>query len=215
LEPIARARRFLLLRLAGGLACMALLTSLAVALNAPAGAEAARTTKGSALGGPFTLTDHTGSIVTDKTFRGQYMLVYFGYMSCPDVCPTDLANMAAALDSLGPVADRIQPLFISVDPKRDTVERLADYVGLFHPRLIGLTGTREQIDKVTKAYLVSYFLFDSQDTAEYEVAHTAKTFLMAPDGRYLMWFRNASDPALMAAAIRRMVEKWSGAKGAK
>ena len=153
------------------------------------------------------MTDHTGRTVTDKTFHGKYMLIYFGYTSCADVCPTDLSNMAGAMELLGPLADRIQPIFVSVDPKRDTVKRLAEYVKLFHPRLIGLTGTRDQIDKITKAYLVSYFYFDSNVNDEYEVAHSAKTYLMGPDGRYLMWFRNATDPKSMAAGIRRIMER--------
>ena len=215
MKPIAFAQHFLRVAVCASMAWTASMPPLSAATMEPARPETARAVGGTALGGPFTLTDHTGRTVTDDMFRGQYMLVYFGYMSCADICPTDISNMTAAMDLLGPLAKQIQPLFISVDPKRDTVEQLAEYVGLFHPRLIGLTGTKEQIDKVAASYLVTYFLFDSEDSAEYEVAHTAKTFLMAPDGRYLMWFRNATAPSVMASGIRRMMEKWSNANHAE
>src|SRR4029077_7237917 len=99
----------------------------------------------SLVGGPFTLRDGNGRTVTERDFRGKYMLVYFGYTFCPDVCPTTLNEMSEALDRLGPKADRVQPIFITVDPKRDTPAVVKQYVTAFTPRLIGLTGTPEQI----------------------------------------------------------------------
>ena len=108
------------------------------------------------VGGPFTLTDHTGRRVTDKDFRGQHLLVFFGFTYCPDVCPSGLQVMTAALEELGPKAEKITPIFISVDPERDTPEQLALYVSSFHPRLVGLTGTPEEIQQVAKAYRVYY-----------------------------------------------------------
>lgn len=212
MKPAPFMRNFLRMTLCAALAWLALSTPQATASNAPH--EAKKAGK-SALGGPFTLTDHTGRTVTDKTFRGKYMLMYFGYTSCADVCPTDLSNMVGAMQLLGPLADQIQPIFVSIDPKRDTIKRLAEYVTLFDPRLIGLTGTDKQIEKITKAYLVSYFYFDSKDNDEYEVAHSAKTYLMGPDGRYRMWFRNGTDPESMAAGIRRFIEKRPEARSTK
>jgi len=97
------------------------------------------------VGGPFELTDHTGHLRTERDFRGQLMLVYFGFTWCPDICPADLQAIGLALDKLGNDAARLQPLFITVDPERDTAEHLAEYVKLFHPRLIGLTGSLDAI----------------------------------------------------------------------
>jgi cytochrome oxidase Cu insertion factor (SCO1/SenC/PrrC family)/acyl-CoA thioesterase FadM len=108
------------------------------------------------VGGPFTLTAHTGERVSDDAFRGQFMLVAFGFTHCPDVCPAELQVMTAALESMGPEADRVQPLFITIDPERDTAEHLADYMAHFHPRLIGLTGSPDEIANVAKAYHVWY-----------------------------------------------------------
>ena len=100
------------------------------------------------VGGPFALTDQAGHARTDRDFRGRLMLVYFGFTFCPDVCPTDLQAIGLALDRLGPDGDQVQPIFITVDPERDTASHLADYVPMFHPRLIGLTGSADAIRKV-------------------------------------------------------------------
>ena len=106
------------------------------------------------IGGPFTLVDGTGRQITDRDFRGKYMLVYFGYTFCPDVCPTTLNEVAEALDHLGGKADRLQPIFITVDPKRDTPAVVKQYAAAFTPRLIGLTGSDDQISKVAQEYRV-------------------------------------------------------------
>ena len=95
--------------------------------------------------GPFALTDHTGKKVTDEDYRGKFMLIAFGYTYCPDVCPTGLQAMSVAMDSLGEQADWVQPIFITIDPERDTPEVMKEYVAAFHPSLIGLTGTPQQI----------------------------------------------------------------------
>src|SRR5436853_1443434 len=104
------------------------------------------------IGGPFALIDQSGKPRTDKDFRGKLMLVYFGFTYCPDVCPTDLQNIGLALDELGEAGGKIQPLFITVDPARDTPEHLRDYVPMFHPRLIGLTGDTAAIHAAAAAY---------------------------------------------------------------
>lgn len=111
---------------------------------------------GLGIGGPFTLQDGSGKPVTDKDFRGKYMLVYFGYTFCPDVCPTTLNAVADAMDKLGPAASRIQPLFITVDPKRDTPTVVKQYAAAFGPSIEGLTGTPEEIAAVAKEYRVYY-----------------------------------------------------------
>lgn len=157
------------------------------------------------IGGPFSLTNHKGETVTDATFRDRYMLVFFGYGYCPDVCPTELANMAAAMDYLGPAADKVQPIFISVDPARDTPEYLAQYVSHFHPKLVGLTGTESEIQKVAKAYRVFYAKVPSEKPDDYLVNHSSFVYLMGPDGAYVAMFRHQTDPKEMANAIAEFV----------
>ena len=112
------------------------------------------------VGGPFELIDHTGKPRTERDFRGKLMLVYFGFTYCPDICPTDLQAIGQTLDKLGAEADSVQPLFITVDPERDTAQHLAEYVPMFHPRLIGLTGSAEAIRKAADAYKVYYAKVD-------------------------------------------------------
>jgi len=159
-----------------------------------------------AVGGPFTLTDHTGRRVTDQNFRGKYMLVYFGFTFCPDVCPTGLQVMAAALDQLGPKAEEIIPIFISVDPERDTPEQLAQYVPSFHSRLIGLTGSPEEIQSVAKAYRV-YFrkVKDEKSTAEYTIDHTSIIYLMDPNGEFVAHFTHATPVDVMVEKLEKVL----------
>ena len=141
------------------------------------------------VGGPFTLTDHNGRRVTDADFRGKYMLIMFGFTYCPDICPSGLQVMSAALDQLGAKADKIVPVFISVDPERDTPEQLAQYVQSFHPRLVGLTGTAEEIAAAAKAYRVYYKkVADAKSTAGFTYDHSALIYLMGPDGAYVTHF---------------------------
>ncbi len=167
------------------------------------------------IGGPFSLIDQTGKRVTDADFRGRYMLVYFGYTYCPDVCPTGLSVMSQALDILGPKGERVQPIFITVDPERDTPEVMADYVANFHPRLIGLTGSPDEIRAAAKAYRVYYEKVYSQlaqrgetedadlgdPESDYLMSHSASTFLMGPDGRYIRVFAYGTSAEDMAAGI--------------
>src|SRR5262249_52294505 len=108
------------------------------------------------IGGPFRLVDQNGRPVDDTQFRGKLKLVYFGYTYCPDVCPTELQTMSQALDALGPAAAQVQPLFITIDPQRDTPEQLKDYMQSFHPSFLGLTGTPAEVDAVARAYRVYY-----------------------------------------------------------
>jgi protein SCO1/2 len=148
------------------------------------------TTSGKALiGGPFTLTDATGKRVTDKDYRGRYMLVFFGFTSCPDICPAGLQLISAALENLGSKADRITPIFISVDPERDTPQKLAAYVKNFNARLVGLTGTPEEIADVAKAYKVYYKKVPNEAApGDYGVDHTGIIYLMGPDGEFVSHF---------------------------
>ncbi len=160
---------------------------------------------GVSVGGPFTLTDDQGRTVTDASYRGRWMLVYFGYTFCPDVCPTELQTMSAALDKLGPASSRLVPLFITVDPGRDTPAALADYVKLFDERLVGLTGTDEQIAAVARAYRVYYAKATSKDATGYLMDHSSFLYLMGPDGKFQALFRQGTGVDEMANAIRARI----------
>ena len=156
------------------------------------------------VGGPFELTDHTGKPRTERDFRGKLMLVYFGFTYCPDICPTDLQAIGLALDKLGAEADSVQPLFITVDPERDTAQHLAEYVPMFHPRLIGLTGSDEAIRKAADAYKVYYARVDpdKETNGYYTVDHTAFIYLMDRDGNYLGFFPPGTTADRMVEIIR-------------
>ncbi len=141
---------------------------------------------GAAIGGSFTLTGETGEEVSSDDFAGQYRIVYFGYTFCPDVCPVDAQVIGRAMQLLEErdpgKAGAIVPLFVSVDPGRDTPEALAEFTDNFHPRMIGLTGTREQIDRVTQDYGVYYALGEDDGSGNYLVDHSNNAILFGPTG---------------------------------
>jgi len=145
------------------------------------------------IGGPFTLTDQQGRTVNDSDFRGKLMMVYFGYSFCPDVCPTTLNQMAQVYNQLAPAEQsQITPIFITVDPERDTVAQMAQYVANFSPALVGLTGTPLQVAIVTKAYHV--YARKTGDGANYGVDHSSVIYLMGKDGHFIRHFdSNASN----------------------
>ena len=161
-----------------------------------------QTSAGEALiGGPFTLIDQHGARVTEQDFAGRFMLVYFGYTFCPDICPTSLTVMAAALDQLPEAqAEQVVPILITVDPARDTVEQLADYAPLFHPRLVALTGSEEEVREAARAYRV-YYHVPEEDGDAYLVDHSTFVYLMGPDGSYRTHFGIDASPEAMAEAI--------------
>ena len=158
------------------------------------------------VGGPFSLTDQTGRKVTDKDFRGHYMLVFFGYTYCPDICPTELQVMSAALDNLGAKADAIQPIFITFDPQRDTPEVLKQYITNFHPRLVGLTGTPEEIAVAAKAYRVFYNRLENTSGPDtYLMDHSTITYLMDKQGKFLKHFSYSTDAAALAQDLEKLI----------
>ena len=161
---------------------------------------------GAQIGGPFTLVDQDGRTVSDADFRGKILLIYFGYTWCPDVCPTELQAMGLALDELGDRADQVLPVFITVDPERDTPEALKNYVVNFHERLIGLTGSNEQVAAAARAYRV-YFqkAKDSAGTSDYLMDHSAYVYVMGRDGTYRTHFRPNTAPEEMAQKIRALL----------
>jgi len=156
---------------------------------------------GMALGGGFSLLDEAGRNVTAADFAGSWLLIYFGYTYCPDVCPTELGLATAAIDALGAQGDRVVPVFISVDPERDTPDHLADYVARFHPRLRGLTGTPEQIAAVARQYRVYYARARGSNNNDYLIDHSSFLYLVGPDLRVRALFRPQTSPEAIATAI--------------
>jgi len=154
------------------------------------------------VGGPFELTDQTGHRRTDADFQGKLVVLYFGYTYCPDVCPTELQSISLALDKLGAAATTVQPLFITVDPERDTPARLADFVSSFHPRLIGLTGSLAEIRKTAIAYRTFFAKNAATTPDDYSVDHTGFIYLLGKDGRYLGFLPPGLAPDAIADAIR-------------
>lgn len=159
------------------------------------------------IGGEFNLTNHKGEPVTDKDFRGKYMMVSFGYTFCPDVCPAELQLMTDAMEKLGDKQSDVVPMFISIDPTRDTVEQMRDYVSNFHPRFVGLTGTEAQIKKAAEAYHVFYAKAETgnADDENYLMDHSAFIYLMDRNGEYLRHFPYGINADDLAAAIAKVV----------
>jgi cytochrome oxidase Cu insertion factor (SCO1/SenC/PrrC family) len=159
---------------------------------------------GASIGGPFTLMDGAGHTVTDRDLRGHFLLVYFGYTFCPDVCPTTLNEIAGAMDVLGERADAVQPVFITVDPQRDTPKIVADYVAAFSPRIMGLTGSEEQIATVAREYRVYYAARKSAAAGgDYTVDHSSVLYLMDRAGQFVAPIRANQPAAQLAAEIAK------------
>lgn len=196
--------RFLTVIVAGFLIGALAGAAALIVTRAPTGPEVA-TTGTALIGGPFTLVGRDGKPVTDRAFRGKYMLVFFGFTHCPDICPAELQVMSAALDELGSKANEIIPIFITLDPERDTPPVVTGYVMNFSPRFVGLTGSPEQIAEAAKAYRVTYSKFQEDETKpdDYSIDHSALAYLMGKDGEYLTHFAYGTSAAKMAETLRR------------
>ena len=162
------------------------------------------TTGQATVGGPFRLTDQHGKTVSDADFRGRYMLIYFGYSFCPDVCPTTLSIMAQALDQMGADTTRIVPIFITVDPARDTQKVLADYMKAFGPEFIGLTGSDAEIKAVEKEYRV-YAVKRPLSNGNYGMDHSSVIYLMGPAGKMVTFYDEAISPDDLAKDLRAKI----------
>jgi len=154
------------------------------------------------IGGDFTLTNQNGKTVNDVDFRGKFMLVFFGFTNCPEVCPTGLLTITQVMESLGKKGEKIAPVFITIDPERDTPEQIANYLSNFHPSLTGLTGTLEQVKSVVKVYRVYSSKVEDETSDEYTMNHSSFVYLMDKNGQYLTHFPHDEDPAKMAAKIK-------------
>jgi len=156
-------------------------------------------------GGAFTLVDHEGRTRSDRDYLGRYLLINFGYTQCPDICPNDLSAMAEALEIVGVGKTILQPLFITIDPKRDTPAALKSYVAAFHDDFVGLTGSEAQIRVAASAYRVHRrkIVLKGEAPENYLASHSSMTYLMGPDGKFVTLFPYNTAPDVMAAAIRR------------
>jgi protein SCO1 len=160
------------------------------------------------VGGPFTLTAPDGATVTDQTYRGKWLLVYFGFTSCPDSCPTALLEISAALEKLGPDADKLQPLFITVDPQRDTPAVMGNYTQSIDPRIVGLTGTPQQIAAAAQEYGVYYEPRKSGPGAgDYVMDHSTYLYLMDTEGEFVRGFDADASGERIAEAVRGAMAK--------
>ena len=195
-KPIFASRRNLLF---GG--------GVLAALAAFAGWRIATTGDAPVIGGPFSLVDGKGKRWTDSDFRGKYLLVYFGYTFCPDVCPTALGELSAALDRLTAAQTaELQVVFISVDPKRDFGDRLDEYGKAFHDKIMGLSGTREELDAVAAAYGAKYRFAGDTSTMDYAIDHTSIIYVMGKDGRFLTQFTHNATPEQMLAKLESVIK---------
>lgn len=192
------------MRIAAILATLAtLIGPAAMAADHPAGDEP-QPAQQATIGGPFVLRDHLGRVVYDQDLRGKFMLVYFGYTFCPDVCPTTLQTVSQVLDLLGPPqAGKVWPLFITVDPERDTVKVLHDYVQAFDPRIIGLTGPVPYVESVIQKYRIKVARVPTEGVpGGYTMDHTSSVILMDPYGEYVRRYPHGMPPEEIAADLK-------------
>jgi protein SCO1 len=190
------------------------MTLVAIALML--GQPLASATPAVTVGGPFILTAPDGATVTDQTFRGKWLLVYFGYTSCPDSCPTALFEIATALSRLGPDAAKLQPIFITIDPHRDTPEVMGEYTQSFDPRIIGLTGTAQEIDAVSNAY-GAYFVRRKigPGAQDYVMDHSIYIYLMSPQDEFVRGFDTSWSGDRIAAAVREAMARFHEGPGGR
>lgn len=157
------------------------------------------------IGGPFTLIDQSGNRRADTDFRGKLLLIYFGFSYCSDICPVDLQSMGAAIDQLGPAGDDVQPLFITINPEVDTPDELQAYVSLFHPRLIGLTGSSREIRRVASAYKVYSERSQPLRRTDPNFDHSGLIYLLDKQGGYAGYFPPSTSPERIATVLRRQL----------
>jgi protein SCO1/2 len=204
-------RKLFLVVLAGFL--IGALGGAAALILARGGAPQIETSGAALIGGPFTLVDKDGKTVTDQDFRGRYMLVFFGFTHCPDICPTELQAMATALDQItanheqnATIPGKLVPVFVTLDPERDTPKVVGDYVKNFGPYFVGLTGTPAQVAAAAKAYRIFYSKNAYKDDAgnqTYTIDHSAIVYLIGPDGKYIAHFAYGTSPDKMAETLKR------------
>uniref|UniRef100_V9L357 Protein SCO1-like, mitochondrial n=1 Tax=Callorhinchus milii TaxID=7868 RepID=V9L357_CALMI len=165
--------------------------------------ERTRSVGKASLGGPFSLTDHTGQSKTNKDYLGQWILIYFGFTHCPDICPEELEKMITVVDEIDkiPSLPNLRPLLITIDPERDNVEAMARYVKEFSPKLVGLTGSQEQLEPVTRSFRVYYSQGPKDEDNDYIVDHTIIMYLVGPDGEFVEYYGQNKKSSEISASI--------------
>ena len=192
----------------GGFAAAIVLTAFALAGCQPAPpppAFQATDITGAAFARDFRLTDHNGQVRTLADFKGQIVAVFFGYTHCPDVCPTTLSDFAAALEQLGPQAERVQVLFVTVDPERDTPELLRQFVPAFNPRFLGMYTEAEALKRLAREYKVVYQKTSVKAADDYLIDHSAGTFVYDPEGRLRLLMPYGSSPDAIAQDLKTLL----------
>jgi protein SCO1/2 len=181
------------------------LTAAAVfVFTAPRAGQPVATSGTALIGGPFQLVGEDGKIVTDQDFRGRHLLVFFGFTHCPDICPAELQIISQALDRLGNKAKSVVPVFITLDPERDSPAAVGRYVKSFGETFVGLSGSPEAIAAAAKAYRVAYSKVENKESPQdYSIDHSALVYLMGPDGKYLTHFAYGTDPEKMAEKLAK------------
>jgi protein SCO1/2 len=202
--PLGGASRLLLVAaVLAGLAILGTGAFLALGLrDSPRGV--AGTPLASAIGGPFRLTDQNGKTVTEADLKGKWSLVYFGYTHCPDACPTALNDIAVALEQLGEKRDTVRPIFITVDPERDTSAVLKDYVTAFDAPILALTGTPDEVAKAAKGYRV-YYAKHPEAGGDYSMDHSSVIYVMDPQGRFSASFTHESTPEQISERLKKLL----------
>ena len=199
--------RTIALAVIGLVAGAALAFLAATATNHQPGLPEATSTGKALVGGPFSLVDQTGKRVTEKDFLGHYTLVYFGFTNCPDICPSGLQVMSAAIEKLGAKGEQITPIFITLDAARDTPEKLGAYVKSFHPRLVGLSGSAEDLAAAAKAYRVfAQKVEDEKSPGNYSYDHAAIFYLMSKDGTFITHIPHTTDVDELVRVLNESVK---------
>ncbi len=157
------------------------------------------------IGGPFSLVDQHGRTTTEKDFRGEFMLIYFGYTYSRNISPTSLETMTEAIKGLGAAGARVRPIFVTIDPQRDTVEQMQMYAKFFHPRLVALTGSKDQVAAAATAFRIDFARIEEEEASDYLMDHSSVIYLMGPDGRYLTRFTHDTGPQAITSSIRRFL----------
>ena len=202
-RPSGPPRFLLVAAILAGLVIIGTGTFLVLVLrDTPRGAAGTALT--SAIGGPFQLVDQNGKTVTDADLKGKWSLIYFGYTHCPDACPTALNDISIALSELGPKRDAVRPVFITVDPERDTPETLKAYVTSFDAPILALTGTADQVATAAKGYRV-YYAKHPEGGGDYSMDHSSVIYVMDPEGRFTASFTHESAPEQISERLKKLI----------
>ena len=190
----------------GGFLIGALAGAAILLITTPHGGQPVQSSGAALVGGPFSLVGTDGKTVTDTDFRGRYMLIFFGFTHCPDICPAELQVIAQALDKLGDKGKKVVPVFITLDPGRDTPQVMGEYVKSFGPNFVGLTGSPEAIAAAAKSYRVAYAKVENKESAsDYSVDHSALVYLMDPEGKYVTHFSFGTSADDMAEKLNKIL----------